>query len=106
MGGIAAASEAYRNSPTPNVILIETDSRTDEILSGLDQLAEVCDAGTRVIVVGRVNDVALYRGLTRRGVSEYLIGPIGTTRRRAGDLQSVLRTRRQGGRSYYSRRRR
>src|SRR6476620_11231215 len=78
MGGIAAASEAYRSSPTPNVILIETDNRTDEILRGLDHLAEVCDAGTRVIVVGRVNDVMLYRGLTRRGVSEYLIGPVGT----------------------------
>src|SRR6476646_299132 len=78
MGGIAAASEAYRNSPTPNVILIETDNRTDEILRGLDHLAAVCDAGTRVIVVGRVNDVMLYRGLTRRGVSEYLIGPVGT----------------------------
>src|SRR6476620_10838183 len=78
MGGIAAASEAYRSSPTPNVILIETDNRTDEILRGLDHLAEVCDAGTRVIVVGRVNDVMLYRGLTRRGVSEYLIAPVGT----------------------------
>src|SRR5690349_1506364 len=78
MGGIAAAIEAYRNSPTPNVILIETDSRTDDILKGLDQLAEVCDASTRVIVAGRVNDVLLYRGLTRRGVSEYLIAPIGT----------------------------
>jgi pilus assembly protein CpaE len=78
MGGIAAATEAYHNSPTPNVILIETDNRTDNILGGLDRLAEVCDAGTRVIVVGRVNDVSLYRGLTRRGVSEYLIAPIGT----------------------------
>jgi pilus assembly protein CpaE len=78
MGGIAAAIEAYRNSPTPNVILIESDSRTDDILKGLDQLAEVCDSDTRVIVVGRVNDVLLYRGLTRRGVSEYLISPVGT----------------------------
>ena len=26
MGGIAAATEAYRSSPTPNVILIETDA--------------------------------------------------------------------------------
>lgn len=78
MGGITAAIEAYRNSPTPNVILIETDSRTDAILRGLDQLAEVCDEGTRVIIAGRVNDVALYRGLTRRGVSEYLVGPITT----------------------------
>src|SRR5437773_8144563 len=53
MGGIAAAIEAFRNSPTPNVILIEADSRTDDILRGLDQLAEVCDAGTRVIIAGR-----------------------------------------------------
>jgi pilus assembly protein CpaE len=78
MGGITAATEAYRNSPTPNVILIETDSRTDDILKGLDQLAEVCDSGTRVVVLGRVNDVRLYRELTRRGVSEYLMTPVGT----------------------------
>ena len=78
MGGIKAAVEAYRTSPTPNVILIEADSRADEILAGLDQLAEVCDAGTRVLVVGVINDVTLYRELTRRGVSDYLIAPVGT----------------------------
>jgi pilus assembly protein CpaE len=77
MGGIAAATEAYNNSPTPNVIMIETDARAADILGGLDKLAEVCDAGTRVIVMGRVNDVTLYRELTRRGVSEYLITPVG-----------------------------
>ena len=78
MGGAVAAVEAYRNSPTPNVILLEAESRGDDILNRLDQLAEVCDAGTRVIVVGRINDVTLYRELTRRGVSDYLIAPIGT----------------------------
>jgi pilus assembly protein CpaE len=78
MGGITAAVEAYRTAPTPNVIMIEADNRADEILNGLDQLAQVCDAGTRVIVVGKVNDVTLYRELTRRGVSEYLIAPVGT----------------------------
>jgi pilus assembly protein CpaE len=78
MGGITAATEAYRSSPTPNVILIETDMRTDSILGGLDQLAEVCDAGTRVIVIGRVNDVTFYRELTRRGVSEYVLTPVST----------------------------
>ncbi len=78
MGGANAAVEAYRNSPTPNVILLEADARANEILLKLDQLAEVCDAGTRVIVVGRVNDVIFYRELTGRGVSEYLISPVGT----------------------------
>jgi pilus assembly protein CpaE len=78
MGGMPAAIEAYRSSATPNVIIIEAEHRAEEILGGLDQLAEVCDAATRVIVVGRVNDVTLYRELTRRGVSDYLIAPVGT----------------------------
>jgi pilus assembly protein CpaE len=78
MGGATAAVEAYRSSPTPNVILIEAEARGDDILHKLDQLAEVCDAGTRVVVVGRINDVTLYRELTKRGVSDYLMAPIGT----------------------------
>jgi pilus assembly protein CpaE len=76
MGGVAAAAEAYRSSPTPNVILLETDARGDDILDGLDQLSEVCDEGTRVVVIGRFNDIVLYRELIRRGVSEYLIAPV------------------------------
>ncbi len=78
MGGVTAAVEAYRSSPTPNVIILESNNRPDDILHGLDQLAEVCDAGTRVVVIGRINDVTLYRELTRRGVSEYMIAPVGT----------------------------
>ena len=78
MGGITAAIEAYNGSSTPNVIIIETESRSDDILTGLDSLAECCDSGTRVVVIGRQNDVQLYRELTRRGVSDYLISPVGT----------------------------
>ncbi len=78
MGGATAALDSYRNSPTPNIIILESESRADDILGGLDKLAEVCDADTRVIVIGRINDVMLYRELTRRGVSDYLIAPVGT----------------------------
>ena len=78
MGGLTAAIEAYQSSPTPNVIILESDERGEEILDGLDQLANYCDAGTRVVVVGRMNDVILYRELVRRGVSDYLISPIDT----------------------------
>jgi pilus assembly protein CpaE len=78
MGGITAAAEAYSNAPTPNVIIIESVGRGDDVLNGLDSLADVCDAGTRVVVIGRHNDVLLYRELTRRGVSDYLISPVGT----------------------------
>ncbi|WP_029582786.1 AAA family ATPase [Bradyrhizobium sp. URHD0069] len=77
MGGVAAAIEAYRTVPTPNVIILETEGRSD-ILAGLDQLATVCDAGTRVVVIGSDNDVAPYRELVRRGVSDYVVGPVDT----------------------------
>jgi pilus assembly protein CpaE len=75
-GGVAAAVEAYRDAPTPNVIVIETMSDSAMLLAYLDELAGYCDEGTRVVVIGHVNDVPLYRELIRRGVSEYLVAPI------------------------------
>jgi pilus assembly protein CpaE len=77
MGGMAAAIEVYHTVPTPNVIILETEGRSD-ILAGLDQLATVCDAGTRVVVIGNINDAAPYRELVRRGVSDYVVGPVDT----------------------------
>jgi pilus assembly protein CpaE len=78
MGGLTAAVEAYQSAPTPNVIILESENDHEDILAGLDQLANYCDAGTRVVIIGRHNDVALYRELVRRGVSDYLIAPVGT----------------------------
>src|SRR5438309_1386634 len=75
MGGLAAAIEAYHTAPTPNVIVLETEPGGD-ILEGLDELATVCDAGTRVVVIGNANDGAPYRELVRRGVSDYVTGPV------------------------------
>jgi pilus assembly protein CpaE len=77
MGGIAAAIEAYRSSATPNVVVIEFHGGGSELLAGLDALAESCDAGTRVIVIGHLNDIVLYREMVKRGVSDYVIAPVG-----------------------------
>ena len=77
MGGVEAAIETYHSVPTPNVIILETEGSND-ILAGLDQLATVCDAGTRVVVIGNEDDVAPYRELVRRGVSDYVVGPVQT----------------------------
>jgi pilus assembly protein CpaE len=75
-GGINACVEAYRGSPTPNIIIVEANSDRRGLLARLDELAQYCDEGTRVIVVGQTNDVMLYRELMKRGVSEYLIMPV------------------------------
>ncbi|MGX1498645.1 pilus assembly protein CpaE [Labrenzia sp. MBR-25] len=76
MGGIPAAIETFEQAPTPNLIVVETSGRREDLLPSLDHLAEYCDPGTKVIVIGDVNDVTLYRELISRGVSEYLITPV------------------------------
>ncbi|WP_305988893.1 CpaE family protein [Roseibium sp. MMSF_3544] len=76
MGGIPAAIDVFAQAPTPNLIIVESNGQREELIPSLDQLAEYCDAGTKVIVIGNVNDVSLYRDLIARGVSEYLISPV------------------------------
>jgi pilus assembly protein CpaE len=77
MGGAPAALEAYRSAPTPNLIVLEATSDRNALVGYLDELSQFCDAGTKVIVCGKVNDIVLYRQLMLRGVSEYLVAPFG-----------------------------
>jgi len=74
-GGLQGAIETYKANPTPNLIIVETSLPTEEIPGALESLADVCDAATRLIVLGHVNDVVLYRELIRSGVSEYIVLP-------------------------------
>ena len=76
MGGIDAAVGHYHGQITPNLLIVETKLHGVEALAELDRLAEVCDPSTKVVVVGRTNDVELYRELMRRGASEYLVAPL------------------------------
>jgi len=75
-GGISAAANMFSSAPTPNLIVLEADSEPSTLLSDLAPLAEVCDPSTRVIIVGRYNDISLYRELMRNGISEYMVAPV------------------------------
>ena len=76
MGGAQAAIGFYKNASTPNLIIIESLLDRTDMLGELDRLAEVCDPGTKVVAIGHVNDVLLYRELLRRGVNEYVVAPV------------------------------
>jgi len=76
LGGIDGAVEHYTGQVTPNLLVVETSLHGADALGALDRLAEVCDPSTKVVVVGRSNDVELYRELMRRGASEYLVAPL------------------------------
>lgn len=76
MGGVEAAVAFYRNASTPNLIVIESLLDRVEMISDLERLAEVCDPGTKVVAIGHINDVLLYRELLHQGVSEYVVAPL------------------------------
>ncbi|WP_058600987.1 MULTISPECIES: AAA family ATPase [Aureimonas] len=76
LGGIRAANEHYATAPTPNLVLLESAQSPADLLADLDGLAEVCDPGSKVVIIGHHNDVSLYRELTRRGVSDYMLAPV------------------------------
>jgi len=78
VGGLPAAIEYYNERPTPEIMMVEFDGGADNIMEGLNSLAEICDPGTRVVVVGSQNDVSLYRSLLRMGISEYMASPLAT----------------------------
>ena len=75
-GGIMSAAQAYSDATTPEVLILETEGNRDQVLSELSQLAQVCDPSTKVVLIGHVNDVILYRELIRQGLSEYLVAPV------------------------------
>ncbi len=75
-GGIQAAAKFFTDHQTPNLLIVETKEQGKVVLAELEQLANVCDERTKVVVVGRSNDVQLYRELVKRGVSEYIVAPL------------------------------
>tara|TARA_A100001037_G_scaffold305167_1_gene344301 strand:+ start:4582 stop:5757 length:1176 start_codon:yes stop_codon:yes gene_type:complete len=75
-GGFPAAVQYYSDVPTPDVLIVEFEASGEELMAGLKSLADVCDPGTRVIVIGEENDVGLYRSLIKMGISDYLVAPV------------------------------
>ncbi len=88
-GGLAAARAAYERASSPALIVVETHLERGALLGALDDLATVCEPHTKLIIVGRINDVHLYRELIRRGVSDYLVAPAGTEQLAAACLSAL-----------------
>jgi len=75
-GGIDAAISRFAAQASPNLLIIDTQLQGAAMLHNLDRLAQVIEEGTKVVIIGAVNDIALFRELMARGVSEYIVPPI------------------------------
>ncbi|WP_135210102.1 AAA family ATPase [Vitreimonas flagellata] len=75
-GGVDSAIR-YAGVCLPDLVIIESTLKRDPLLAALDRLAPCLGQGARVIVLGAENDISLLRDLAVRGVSQYIVAPIG-----------------------------
>ena len=73
-GSAAEATDALAGIATPETLVIDLSGSADPV-ADIDALAQVCMPDTRVIAIGDVNDVQLYRHLMDMGVQDYLLKP-------------------------------
>jgi pilus assembly protein CpaE len=99
-GGIDTAITDGTGERAPNVLIVETTMLSrPQMLAEVNGLIDRCNAATRIVVIGHVNDVALYREFIRRGIGEYLVAPVSPTQviDAVADLCGVAGTGKPGG---------
>ena len=74
-GGILRANAHLAKTRSPMALMVDI-SNTELPVNEVHRLAEVCEPGVSVVVVGDRNDVGLYRDLIRAGVSDYIVKPL------------------------------
>ena len=74
-GGSREAMEYLSEAPMPEVLIVDV-SDTGKPLSTMLTITAAFAENTKVIAIGSVNDIALYRELIEGGVSDYLVKPV------------------------------
>jgi pilus assembly protein CpaE len=73
-GSLDDAIEGLSSITTPPLLVVDLGHAQD-IMASAARLAEVCDAGARVILLGEINDLRVYRDVLAAGVADYLVKP-------------------------------
>lgn len=84
-GGIESAIRTLATTRSPQYLLVDLSNSIDPE-EDINALAEVCEPGTMVITVGKINDVAFYRSMIGCGVQDYLVKPVSTDQLREAFL--------------------
>lgn len=75
-GGMTGALDYLSNRSTPELLIVETQSQGDALFAELNALADLCQPGTRVIIVGAENDINLFKTLIDQGISQYFVSTV------------------------------
>ena len=76
VGGVDTAIAQCATGVAPDLLVVETTLPRSQMLAEIDRLIACCGAAAKVMVIGQVNDVALYRELLQRGIGDYLLAPV------------------------------
>ncbi len=74
-GGVAAALRQLKPDSSPRLLIVDI-AEGDDAASDIAALMSVADPSTRVIAIGGVNDISLFRDLLAVGVADYVVKPI------------------------------
>jgi pilus assembly protein CpaE len=74
-GNIETATAALAQRASPRLLIVDI-SGLENPVAKVNELAEVCEPNTGVIVIGDRNDIVLYRDLKHAGVVEYFFKPL------------------------------
>jgi len=82
---LSRAIEYYRSHSSPELLIVDISDpvSSSDPIDGLAQLAEVCQASTRVLLLGQRDDLGFYRQLMSLGVDDYLVLPVDEVQLRA-----------------------
>ena len=75
IGDVDAAIDYIKRNPGQLNLLVDV-AQSEFPVSEMRKLAEVCEPGTNVIVLGTRNEVGLFRDLIDLGASDYLVKPL------------------------------
>ena len=76
-GGADAAISRYSSGEeTPDLLFVQSHGDEASIRTQLEKLSHVVSGGTRVVVLGKVNNIDFYREVLEIGVSYYALEPL------------------------------
>ncbi len=74
-GNITKAVQHLSGARSPHVLVVDISDVALPVTE-VHRLADVCEPGVSVIVIGERNEVGLYRDLLQAGVAEYIVKPL------------------------------
>lgn len=74
-GGVEEAANFLKTTMYTKIVVVDA-SKSSLIASDVEKLTNVCSPETTIIILGKVNDVSIFRDLMKLNIADYLVKPL------------------------------